>query len=47
MADKKSGGFLIHTIVVAIAVWVATQVVTGVSYSGPVPLPSWPSCWAW
>jgi putative membrane protein len=38
MADKKSGGFLIHTIVVGIAVWVATQVVSGVSYSGPVPL---------
>ena len=38
MADRKSGGFLIHTLVVAIAVWVATQVVTGVSASGPVPL---------
>ena len=38
MADKKSGGFLIHTIVVGIAVWIATQVVTGVSYSGPIPL---------
>jgi putative membrane protein len=38
MADKKSGGFLIHTIVVGIAVWVATQVVAGVSFSGPVPL---------
>jgi putative membrane protein len=38
MAEKKSGGFLIHTIVVGIAVWVATQVVSGVSYSGPVPL---------
>ena len=38
MADKKSGGFLIHTIVVGIAVWVATQVVPGVSYSGPIPL---------
>jgi putative membrane protein len=38
MADKKSGGFLIHTIVVAIAVWVATEVVSGVSTSGIVPL---------
>jgi putative membrane protein len=38
MADKKSAGFLVHTVVVAIAVWVATQVVTGVSASGPVPL---------
>jgi putative membrane protein len=38
MAEKKSAGFLIHTIVVGIAVWVATQVVTGVSASGPIPL---------
>jgi putative membrane protein len=38
MADNKSGGFLIHTIVVGIAVWVATQVVSGVSASGPMPL---------
>ncbi len=39
MADRKGGsGFLVHTIVVAIAVWVATQVVSGVSASGPVPL---------
>jgi putative membrane protein len=38
MADRKSAGFLVHTLVVAIAVWVATQVVTGVSASGPVPL---------
>ena len=36
--ETKSGGFLIHTIVVAIAVWVATQVVPGVSFSGPIPL---------
>jgi putative membrane protein len=38
MADKKSAGFLVHTIVVGIAVWVATQVVSGVSASGPIPL---------
>jgi putative membrane protein len=38
MADKKGGGFLIHFIVVGIAVWVATQVVSGVSASGPMPL---------
>ena len=29
-SNQKSGGFLIHTVVVAIAVWVATQVVPGV-----------------
>src|SRR5215207_1687359 len=28
--ETKSGGFLVHTIVVAISVWVATQVVPGV-----------------
>lgn len=38
MAEKQGSGFLVHTIVVAIAVWVATQVVSGVSASGPVPL---------
>ena len=39
MADKKGGsGFIVHTIVVAIAVWVATQTVPGVVASGPVPL---------
>ena len=38
MAERKGSGFLVHTIVVAIAVWVATQVVSGVSASGPVPL---------
>ena len=36
--ETKSGGFLVHIIVVAIAVWVATQVVDGVSASGWVPL---------
>jgi putative membrane protein len=36
--ESKGGGFLIHTIVVAVAVWVATQVVSGVSASGIVPL---------
>lgn len=36
--ESKGSGFLIHTIVVAIAVWVATQVVDGVSASGIVPL---------
>ena len=36
--ESKSSGFLVHTIVVAIAVWVATQVVPGVSASGLVPL---------
>ena len=36
--ETKSGGFLIHFIVVAISVWVATQVVPGVSASGLVPL---------
>jgi putative membrane protein len=38
MAETKRGGFLIHIVVVAIAVWAATQVVTGVSASGPIPL---------
>jgi putative membrane protein len=38
MAEAKSGGFLLHTAVVGIAVWVATQVVSGVSTSGPIPL---------
>ena len=36
--ETKSGGFLIHTLVVAISVWVATQVVSGVSATGLVPL---------
>ena len=36
--ETKSGGFLVHTIVVAISVWVATQVVSGVSATGIVPL---------
>jgi putative membrane protein len=36
--ESKSSGFLVHTIVVAISVWVATQVVPGVSASGLVPL---------
>ena len=36
--ETKSGGFLVHTLVVAIAVWVATQVVSGVSATGIVPL---------
>jgi putative membrane protein len=36
--ETKSGGFLIHFIVVAISVWVATQVVPGVSARGLVPL---------
>ena len=36
--ETKSGGFLIHTIVVAIAVWVATQVVPGIGANGIVPL---------
>ncbi|MEO5821154.1 MAG: phage holin family protein [Vicinamibacteraceae bacterium] len=34
----KSGGFLIHTIVVAVAVWVATRLVSGVYAEGIVPL---------
>ena len=38
MAEQKGGGFLVHTLVVAIAVWVATQVVSGVSATGIVPL---------
>ena len=38
MAEQKSAGFLVHTVVVGIAVWVATQVVTGVSASGWLPL---------
>jgi putative membrane protein len=38
MADKQSSGFLVHVIVVAIAVWVATRIVPGVSASGMVPL---------
>ena len=38
MAEAKSGGFLLHTAVVGIAVWVATQVVSGVSATGPIPL---------
>jgi putative membrane protein len=37
-SEAKSGGFLIHTVVVAIAVWVATQVVSGVSFEGPIQL---------
>ena len=36
--ETKSGGFLLHTIVVAISVWVATQVVSGVFANGLVPL---------
>lgn len=36
--ETKSGGFLIHTIVVGISVWVATQVVSGVTATGIVPL---------
>ena len=36
--ETKSSGFLIHFIVVAISVWVATQVVPGVSVTGLVPL---------
>ena len=36
--ESKSGGFLVHFIVVAISVWVATQVVSGVSANGLVPL---------
>jgi putative membrane protein len=38
MSESKSGGFLLHTVVVGIAVWVATQVVTGVTASGALPL---------
>jgi putative membrane protein len=38
MSDRKGGGFLLHTVVVGIAVWVATQVVSGVSASGTIPL---------
>ena len=38
MGERKSSGFIVHTIVVGIAVWVALQVVPGVSASGPVPL---------
>ena len=37
-SDARGGGFLLHTVVVGIAVWIATQIVTGVSASGPVPL---------
>jgi putative membrane protein len=37
-SQTKSSGFLVHTIVVAIAVWVATQVVSGVYATGIVPL---------
>ena len=37
-SGSKSGGFLIHTVVVGIAVWLATQLVTGVSATGPIPL---------
>jgi putative membrane protein len=36
--ETRSRGFLVHTIVVAIAVWVATQGVPGVSASGTLPL---------
>ncbi len=36
--ESKGGGFLIHTLVVAVAVWVATQVVSGVAASGIIPL---------
>ena len=36
--ETKGGGFLVHIIVVAISVWVATQVVDGVSASGYLPL---------
>ncbi len=36
--ESKNGGFLLHFIVVAISVWVATQVVSGVSANGLVPL---------
>jgi putative membrane protein len=36
--ETKGGGFLVHIIVVAISVWVATQVVDGVSASGFLPL---------
>jgi putative membrane protein len=38
MAEKKSGSFLVHTAVVAIAVWVATEMLDGVSASGPIPM---------
>ena len=38
MGEQKSSGFLIHTIVVAISVWVATQIVSGVSATGLLPL---------
>jgi putative membrane protein len=36
--ETKSGGFLVHFIVVAISVWVATQVVDGVSASAIMAL---------
>jgi putative membrane protein len=36
--EKKSGGFLLHTVVVGIAVWVSTQVIPGVTTTGPIPL---------
>ena len=38
MADGKGSGFLIHTIVVGIAVWVATEIVPGVHADGWLPL---------
>jgi putative membrane protein len=38
MADKQSSGFLVHTIVVAISVWVATEMLDGVSATGWLPL---------
>ncbi len=37
-SQTKSSGFLVHTIVVAISVWIATQVVTGVYATGILPL---------
>ena len=36
--DKKGGGFLLHTVVVAIAVWAATEGLAGVSSNGPIPV---------
>jgi putative membrane protein len=36
--SKRGGGFLLHTAVVAIAVWVATEVMTGVRSEGPIAL---------
>ena len=36
--SKRGGGFLLHTAVVAIAVWVATEVMAGVRSEGPIAL---------